>query len=57
MRMKEQYNYRIRPIGKGRWEIYQYSTDKPIRTFDDPLEAARWVRDRLGLPIIVKHER
>jgi hypothetical protein len=54
--MREQYAYRIRPIGYGRWEVYEYKGDKPIQTFNDPLEAAHWLRVLFGLPILVKKE-
>jgi hypothetical protein len=57
MRLKEQFVYRIRSIGYRQWEVYEYKSDKPIRTFDDPLIAAHWVRERLGLPIIAERER
>jgi hypothetical protein len=57
MRLKEQFVYRIRSIGYREWEVYEYHSDKPIRKFNDPLEAAHWVRERLGLPIIAERER
>lgn len=47
MRMKEQFDYRIRPIGQGRWAVYEYRTDKLVRAFDSPLEAAQWAREVL----------
>jgi hypothetical protein len=53
MRIKEQFAYRIRPIGDGRWAVYDYKSNTELEVFDSPIIAAEWARERL----IAKAER
>jgi hypothetical protein len=51
--MKDKYDYRITPVGGGRWAVYDYRSNTELEVFDSPIAAATWARERL----IAKAER
>ena len=47
MRLKEQYDYRIKPTRNGQWAVYDLRLQTLVAVFDSPLGAAAWAREQL----------